>query len=70
MMPKATFTKDFVWKAKRNVRISYRAGKTYGITTACMSAARTAGALGDVSVGLKASPGADGSMRHEVDDAG
>lgn len=48
-MPKATFTKDFVWKAKRNVRLLYKAGKTYGITTACYAQAKAAGAVAKAS---------------------
>jgi hypothetical protein len=44
-MPRATFTKDFVWKAKRNVRLVYKAGKTYGITGACHAAAMRTDAI-------------------------
>lgn len=46
-MPKATFIKDFVWKAKRNVRLVYEAGKTYPVTTACHAEAKAADALLD-----------------------
>lgn len=44
-MPKATFTKRFVWSPRRGVRIVYDAGKTYGITQACHDEAFAAGAV-------------------------
>lgn len=44
-MPKVTFAKDFVWKAKRGVRIVYKAGATYPVTSTCLAEAMTAGAV-------------------------
>lgn len=44
-MPKATFTKRFVWAPHRGARIVYEAGKTYGITSTCHAEAVRAGAV-------------------------
>lgn len=69
-MPKATFVRDFVWKAKRGVRIAYKAGATYGITSACYAEAKAAGAITAVEAKIRSTPGPDGWMKREVvDDA-
>lgn len=44
-MPRITFANDFVWKVKPNVRLVYKAGKTYPITTKCLKDAEMAGAV-------------------------
>ena len=51
-MPKVTFTKDFVWSPRRNVRIVYESGKTYGITSTCHAEAVKAEALPKASGGI------------------
>jgi len=65
-MPRVTFLKPFTWSPKTNVRIVYKAGKSYLVPRACWRAAVSAGVI-DPAEPMSA-PAARSSIPVEDDD--